>query len=95
MLAVYEEYGKRIETAVFNDFLMEATEVSRPPRQARFYYGTQVEVKPPHMVFFVKDPSAVTDTYRRYLEGQIRRRFGFTGVPIVMDFRPRRRKKQG
>lgn len=95
VLAVYEEYGKRIETAVFNDFLMEATEVSRPPRQARFYYGTQVEVKPPHMVFFVKDPSAVTDTYRRYLEGQIRRRFGFTGVPIVMDFRPRRRKKQG
>ncbi len=94
VLAVYEEYAKRIETAVLNDFLMEATEVSRPPQRAKFYYGTQVEVKPPRMVFFVKDPSAVSDMYRRYLEGQIRRRFGFTGVPIVMEFRPRRRKKQ-
>ncbi len=93
VLQAYKQYGKRIETSVLNDFLVEATEFSRPPERARFYYGTQVGTKPPHMIFFVKDPSAVSAMYSRYLEGQIRRRFGFYGAPILMEFRPRRRQK--
>ncbi len=88
---VYREYGKRIETAVLNRFLMEVTELNRPPKGAKFYYGTQVGQKPPHMVFFVGDPKSVTAMYRRYLEGQLRSRFGFQGTPIVMQFRERQR----
>ena len=34
------------------------------------------------------------DSYVRYLESEIRRRFGFDGVPIVMEFRPHRRGKE-
>lgn len=90
----YEEYSKRIETSLFNRVLSEITGFSPPPRDARFFYGTQVGQEPPKMVFFVKDPSKVPDSYVRYLEAEIRRRFGFRGVPIVMEFRPQRQKER-
>jgi GTP-binding protein len=90
----YQEYDKRIETSLLNQVLSEITDFSPPPREGRFFYGTQVGQKPPEMVFFVKDPSKVPDSYVRYLEAEIRRRFGFRGVPITMEFRPQRQKEK-
>jgi predicted GTPase len=40
----------------------------------------------------VREPPA---GYRRYLENRLRRTFGFEGVPIRMQFRPRRRTARG
>jgi predicted GTPase len=31
--------------------------------------------------------------YRRYLEGELRKRFDMGGVPIMMEFRERQRRK--
>ena len=45
------------------------------------------------MVFFVKDPSRLTGMYQRYLDSEFRKRFGFYGSPIVMEFRERQRRK--
>ncbi len=90
---VYAEYSRRIQTSVLNDFLLEVTEMNRPPKGGKFYYGTQVGEKPPHMVFFVKDPSRLTGMYQRYLDSEFRKRFGFYGSPIVMEFRERQRRK--
>lgn len=90
----YQEYDKRIETSLLNQVLSEITDFSPPPREGRFFYGTQVGQKPPEMVFFVKDPSKVPDSYVRYLEAEIRRRFGFRGVSITMEFRPQRQKEK-
>ncbi|MBP8621008.1 MAG: ribosome biogenesis GTPase Der [Firmicutes bacterium] len=86
----YEEYHKRIETSVLNRALSEITDFNPPPREGKLFYCSQVEKGPPKIVFFVKDPSAIPDSYTRYLEAEIRRRFGFRGVPIIMEFRPRR-----
>ena len=62
----YQEYDKRIETSLLNQVLSEITDFSPPPREGRFFYGTQVGQKPPEMVFFVKDPSKVPeDVYKR------------------------------
>ncbi|MGI6642769.1 MAG: ribosome biogenesis GTPase Der [Bacillota bacterium] len=90
----YEEYGRRIETSALNELLTEATIMNPPPKSAKIYYGTQVGQRPPRMVFFVKDPGSMTDMYRRYLDGEIRKRFGFEGSPIVMEFRARQRTRR-
>jgi GTP-binding protein len=92
VLKVNEEHGKRIDTALLNQAVTEITTMSPPPREARFYYATQVGQNPPHMVFFVRNPSKVTGMYERYLENELRKRFGFQGTPIVMEFKERQRK---
>ena len=91
---VFDQYARRIETALLNQVVGEITGVSPPPKEARFYYATQVGERPPHMVFFVKDPSRVTDMYQRYLETEMRKRFDMRGVPIVMEFTERQRRKR-
>ncbi|HHW27895.1 MAG TPA: ribosome biogenesis GTPase Der [Firmicutes bacterium] len=90
---VYEEYSKRIPTPVLNQFIAEVTELNRPPQGGRVYYATQVGERPPHMVFFVKDPTQLTGMYQRYLDSEFRKRFGFSGSPIVMEFKERQRRK--
>jgi GTP-binding protein len=93
VVRVYGNYAKRIETSVLNQLVSEMTGVSPPPKEAKFYYATQVGQKPPRMLFFVKDPAHVTEMYRRYLEGELRKRFDMGGVPIMMEFRERQRRK--
>ena len=93
-MRTYEEYGKRIETSLLNQAVTEIVTMSPPPKEAKFYYATQVGVRPPHMVFFVKDPAKVSDMYKRYLDGELRKRFGFKGTPIVMEFKERQRKRR-
>jgi GTP-binding protein len=50
--------------------------------------------RPPQMLFFVRDPSKVTEMYQRYVENELRKRFEMRGVPIVMEFRERQRRKR-
>lgn len=94
VMKVYGEYSKRIETSLLNQAVTEIVTMSPPPRDAKFYYATQVGQRPPHMVFFVKDPSKISEMYRRYIDGEIRKRFGFQGTPIVMEFKERQRKRR-
>ena len=60
-------------------------------RRPKLFYATQVGVAPPTFVFFARDAGSVHFSYRRYLENRLRRTFGFEGVPLNMQFRPRRR----
>jgi GTP-binding protein len=45
---------------------------------------------PPTFVFFVNDKRLVHFTYERYLENQLRERWGFEGAPLKLIFRNRR-----
>jgi GTP-binding protein len=94
VLRAYGQYGKRIETSLLNEVVSEIAGVSPPPKEAKFYYATQVGEKPPRMIFFVKDPAKVTGMYKRYVEGGLRKRFDFKGAPIVMEFRERQRSRK-
>ncbi|HEY8765676.1 MAG TPA: hypothetical protein VIP09_00200, partial [Dehalococcoidia bacterium] len=53
----------------------------------RLKYVTQAEVRPPTFVFFANDASLVHFSYRRYLENHFRKRFGFEGTAIRLEFR--------
>ncbi|NLA60679.1 MAG: ribosome biogenesis GTPase Der [Firmicutes bacterium] len=94
VLETYAEYGKRIDTALLNQAVTEITTMNPPPKEARFYYATQVGQNPPRMVFFVRNPKKVSAMYERYLENELRKRFGFQGTPIVMEFKERQRKRR-
>jgi GTP-binding protein len=88
-----ETRSTRIPTAEVNAALREAV-AAHPPsspgrRVLRIKYATQAEVRPPTFVFFANDASLIHFSYRRYLENTLRRRFGFEGTAIKLEFRSR------
>ena len=87
-----EQHRRRVSTSVVNEVLQEALSWRSPPtsrggRQGRLYYGTQVATRPPSFTLFVNDPKLFGDTYRRYVERQIRQGLGFDGSPIRLFWR--------
>ncbi|MCJ7667510.1 MAG: ribosome biogenesis GTPase Der [Anaerolineae bacterium] len=92
-LRVYQERLRRIPTSGLNKLLREVVASHSPPskggKRLRFYYATQAEVDPPTFVFFVNDPQLVHFSYRRYLENQLRKAYGFEGTPLRLYFRRR------
>ncbi|CAG0943588.1 GTPase Der [Anaerolineae bacterium] len=89
-----ESWQRRVPTHELNELMREATvkhmPASRGKRQLKFLYATQVGIAPPTFVFFVSDRKLVHFTYQRYLENQLRERWGFEGAPLRMIFRTRR-----
>ncbi len=88
---VYAQYTRRVETGELNRKIREIIEANPPPgRQSRphiFNYITQVAIKPPSFVLFVRDPDNIHFSYERYLVNRIRETFGFAEVPIRLFFR--------
>jgi GTPase len=95
---VWDEYHRRIPTRELNKVFEEATAKHAPPRvghrQLKLRYATQAEVAPPRFVLFAN--GRLPDGYRRYLERELRTRYGFTGVPLALEDRPpARRERRG
>lgn len=96
MLETWQEQHRRIPTALLNELLADALDVNPPApvkgRRVKIFYVTQPSVKPPTFVFFTGEPELIHFSYRRYLENRLREAFGFTGTPIVLKFKKRKRK---
>lgn len=90
---VYEQYITRLGTGILNRIVGNAVEKNEPPmynkRRIKFYYTTQISVKPPTFVSFVNYPGAVHFSYKRYLVNQIREAAGLDKTPIRLFFRQR------
>lgn len=87
-----DERRRKVGTAELRHFLTEALGRHSPPpasggRPLRFTHVLQSELPEPVFVFFVNDPASVHFSYERYLENELRRRFGFAGTPIRLVFR--------
>ncbi len=92
-----EQHRRRVSTSVVNEVIREALSWRSPPtsrggRQGRLYYGTQVANRPPSFTLFVNDPKLFGDTYRRYLEKQIRQGLGFEGTPVRLFWRGKQQR---
>jgi GTP-binding protein len=48
-------------------------------------------VDPPTFVFHVNDPKLLHFSYSRYLENQIRAVYPFTGTPLRLSYRKRKK----
>ena len=70
----------------------------RPPsssgRLVRIYYVSQPATHPPLFVFHCNDPDLVQSHYKRFLENVIRAHYDFEGVPLRLEFRPRREREE-
>jgi len=95
---VVEQNATRVTTATLNTLLREWLHLNPPPsdkgRRLKVRYITQVGVKPPTFVFFVNDPELMHFSYKRYLENQMRKHFGFEGTPIRIVVRQKDEEKE-
>lgn len=93
VLQIREQREKRIPTGELNQLVADAMRRHQPPgdkgRQLRIYYATQPSVNPPTFIFFVNDPKLSHFSFKRYLENQIRARFGFHGTAIKLVLKAR------
>ncbi len=90
-MQVYENRSRRIKTSELNEVLEEVLNRTPPPsvkgRYPKFKYVTQLPTPYPSFAFFVNNPNWVRDSYRQFLENQLRQRFDFSGVPIEVYMR--------
>ncbi|KAD4384248.1 hypothetical protein E3N88_24416 [Mikania micrantha] len=96
---VEKERSRRLSTATLNQVVHEALAFKSPPRtrggkRGRLYYCTQAAIRPPTFVFFVNDAKLFPETYRRYMEKQLRSDAGFSGTPIRLLWRSRRKSEK-
>jgi GTPase len=95
---VVEARYQQLPTGLLNDLVQRAVMEHAPPsrsgRRLRFFYASQVDVAPPHFVFFVNDPKLAHFSYQRYLENRIREVCPFPGTPIRVTFRGRQADKE-
>jgi GTP-binding protein len=91
--AAGEERKKRIQTSELNAVMRGAIARRPPPPQGRrrlkLLYVTQVRTEPPTFVFFVNHSELINNAYKRYLENNLRRVFGFRGAGLRLIFRDR------
>lgn len=85
----------RVPTGELNRFIEQVT-MAQPPvspgrRRVRVLYAAQTAVAPPTFVFFTNVATTLHFSYIRYLDNQLRERFGFFGTPLRIHIRRRSR----
>lgn len=95
---VAENLDRRIATAQFNAVIREAVLAHPAPTTGgklfKIYYAAQPATHPPIFVFHCNDPDLIQPHYKRFLENVIRQHFDFEGVPLTLEFRPRRESEE-
>ncbi len=90
-LEVYTNRTQKIRTSLLNEIMLAAIEKYPPPAyRGRFLtikYVTQLPTHYPTFAFFANNPKYIKDSYKAYLENQLRKNFNFTGVPVTIYFR--------
>ena len=89
---VYREYVRQIPTSELNKAIQDILNRVVPPatpsgKHLKFYYAAQTSTKPPTFALYVNNPRYRIKNYVSYLERGLRERFGFQGIPIVLDWK--------
>jgi GTP-binding protein len=90
-IEICEERRRKIPTSKLNEVMQKAIE-KQPPAMKRGHnigikYVTQLPTYTPTFAFFCNFPKLVDESYKRYLENQLRKNFGFDGVPLQLVFK--------
>lgn len=98
VMEVHKERYKRVQTADVNRILESILIRHMPParrgRPTKLYYASQVASAPPVFTFTSNNPDSIPDSYRRFMESQLRHYFGFSGTPVKIFWRNRDSKKE-
>jgi GTP-binding protein len=91
---LYDKHTARVSTSELNRFLAELRERRPAPskngRSLNLLYGAQVATRPPRFRFTVNDRRLITRDYGYWIENQLRDEFELEGVPVTIDFVPRK-----
>jgi GTP-binding protein len=98
-LGLADRASERIPTPELNRFLSDLQSLRQPPakrgKRLRMYYMAQFETSPPRFAVQINDRSLVTRDYAYFLENRLRERYKLEGVPLVIDFKGRPRRRDG
>lgn len=87
--SIESERKKKVPAKTLQIFT-ETTYLAHPPtrksKEVIIYKGTQTDVDPPLFTFETNQPDLIHFSYRRYLENELRRKFGFAGTVIRLEF---------
>jgi GTP-binding protein len=89
---IYERWNKRVPTAKLNQWLEYTLQKHSPPltnqgRPVRLKYITQIKSRPPTFTIFANKPGDLPESYKRYLENNLRESFDLGGIPLRLFFR--------
>jgi GTP-binding protein len=91
-----EGWETRIGTGALNTFLgrlvAEHPHPVRSGKQPKILFATQPSVAPPTFVLFTS--GKLDAAYERFIERRLREEFGFVGTPIVIQQKPREKRKR-
>jgi GTPase len=86
----------RVGTGALNNFLgrlvAEHPHPVRSGKQPKVLFGTQATTAPPTFILFTS--GKLDASYERFIERRLREEFGFVGTPIILQQRPREKRKR-
>jgi GTP-binding protein len=87
----------RIPTSDLNRFLAEIVQARQPPakqgHRLKLIYMAQIGERPPRFAIQVNSRTRVTRDYAYFIENRLRGRYGFQGVPVIIDFNERKQRR--
>lgn len=93
-VALADRASERIPTPQLNRFLSEVQTTTPPPsrrgRRLKLLYGAQIGVSPPHFSIQVNDRRLIVRDWAYHLENRLREQWALDGVPLVIDYIPRK-----
>lgn len=99
---VRDDSRRRIGTGQLNRRLQAMLSANPPPvrngKRFKVLYATQVEPKRdcavpvPQIVVFVNDDQILPDSYRKYMEANLREACPFLGLPLLIELRGREKR---
>ena len=100
-IALGHRRQERIPTSDLNRFVAEVVAERQPParrgKRLKLFYLAQIETGPPRFALQVNHRNRVTRDYMYFFENRLRKRYGFDGIPLIIDVRERsgRRSYEG
>ena len=92
-----DKRAQRTPTPELNRFVGEVVATHPPPqrrgKRLRLYYSAQVGVRPPRIAIQVNDRRLITRDWAYHLENRIREHYRLEGVPLVIDFVPKKQRE--
>ncbi len=89
----------RLPTPELNRFLADVMAARQPParqgHRLKMLYMAQIGVQPPRFSIQVNSRARLTRDYAYFVENRLRERYGLDGIPLVIDFAERKRRRQG
>ena len=96
-IVLAERSADRIPTPQLNKFIATVTGDRPPPqrhgRRLRLYYAAQVGRRPPRFAIQVNDRRLITRDWAFHLENRLREAYSLEGVPLVIDYVPRKGRR--